>query len=461
MARLLRAPRAAGLEAQVAGRRIPVEAFGAERAPAAGAPTADATAALPGGTDELLAWVRGEPETSGGRILSGRELLSESAFQTAAPTAGGGNLTLWGGGAFGSFGGRDGALQLDGDAWGALLGADYAAGGWLAGLAVGYHESLSGRYASPEPDGELHSWLVGGYPYVGYTAGRLALWGAAGYGQGMLTLTLTGGEPLETGIRLLLGAGGARGELLAPATAGGAGLALNLDALVLRTSSEAVTGLAAAAADVSRLRLGLEGSFALSLGGGARLTPTAELGVRHDGGDAETGFGLDLSGGLSWSAPALGLAAQVSGHGLLVHEDAGFHDWGVAGSLSYDPTPASDLGLSLSLTPAWGGSATSGSDALWARPTMTGLTTGEPRTESSGRITAEAAYGLPLFGGTGTPYLGLGLADGNRDFRLGYRFTVTGTPGRGLTLSLEAARHESTSSSAVQHTITVQATRRW
>ena len=95
----LREPRAAGLEAQVAGRRIPVEAFGAERAPAAGAPTADATAALPGGTDELLAWVRGEPETSGGRILSGRELLSESAFQTAAPTAGGGNLTLWGGGA--------------------------------------------------------------------------------------------------------------------------------------------------------------------------------------------------------------------------------------------------------------------------------------------------------------------------------------------------------------------------
>ena len=76
---------------------------------------------------------------------------------------------------------------------------------------------------------------------------------------------------------------------------------------------------------------------------GGRLTPTAELGVRHD----QTGFGLDLSGGLNWSAPALGLAAHVSGHGLLTYEDAGFHDWEVAGSLSYSPTQ----GLSLPLAP--------------------------------------------------------------------------------------------------------------
>ena len=447
----LRASVSAETRVTLAGHRVP------------SAPTAADPAALDAAADQqLAAWLRGDTAATGSRILTMRELLSESAFQVGAQTAHGGTLTLWGGGAFSRFGGGDGAVELDGDVWAGLLGVDYAQGGWLAGLALAYHESGGGSYRSPAADGALHSWLVGGYPYVGYAAGPLALWGAAGYGQGKLTLTATGDAPLETGIGLLLGAGGARGELLAPDAAGGAGLAVNLDALVLRTSLEATPGLAAAEADVSRLRLGLEGSYALALGSGGRLTPTAELAVRHDGGHAETGFGLDLSGSLRWSAPALGLAAQVSGHGLLLHE-AGFPDWGVAGSFSYDPDPASDLGLSLSLAPAWGGTATSGADALHGRPTMAGLTADAARADPGARITAEAAYGLPLFGtaGVGTPYLGLGLADGSRDYRLGYRLTVTTAPGRDLTLSLEGTRHESTHGADPQHTISLQGTRSW
>ena len=444
----LRASQAAETRVTLAGHRVP------------SAPTTVDPAALDAAADEqLAAWLRGDTAATGSRILTMRELLSESAFQVGAQTAHGGTLTLWGGGAFSRFGGGDGAVELDGDVWAGLLGVDYAHGGWLAGLALAYHESGGGSYRSPAADGALHSWLVGGYPYVGYAAGPLALWGAAGYGQGKLTLTATGGAPLETGIGLLLGAGGARGELLAPDPAGGAGLALNLDALVLRTSLEATPGLAAAEADVSRLRLGLEGSYALALGSGGRLTPTAELAVRHDGGHAETGFGLDLSGSLRWTAPALGLAAQVSAHGLLVHE-AGFADWGVAGSLSYDPDPASDLGLSLSLAPAWGGTATSGAHALHSRPTIAGLTADAARADPGARITAEAAYGLPLFGaaGVGTPYLGLGLADGSRDYRLGYRFAVVAT---GLTLSIEGTRHESTHGADPRHTISLQGTRSW
>ena len=131
----------------------------------------------------------------------------------------------------------------------------------------------------------------------------------------------------------------------------------------------------------------------MSLGGGL-VTPAAELAVRHDSGDAETGFGLGLSGSLGWSAPALGLAAQVRSHGLLAHEAEQFQDWGVAGSFSYDPTPSSDLGLSLSLAPAWRGPANSAADELWARPNMAGLADNAPRTEAGARIAAEAADGL-------------------------------------------------------------------
>ena len=75
--------------------------------------------------------------------------------------------------------------------------------------------------------------------------------------------------------------------------------------------------LAAAQAEVTRLRLGLEGSRPLRFEGGAELIPSVEIGVRHDGGDAETGFGADIGGGLAWSDPQRGLSAEVRGRGLL------------------------------------------------------------------------------------------------------------------------------------------------
>ena len=73
-------------------------------------------------------------------------------------------------------------------------------------------------------------------------------------------------------------------------------------------------------ATVHRLRLGLEASRPVALGsaagsgtvGGAVLTPTLEVGVRH-GGDAETGVGLDLGGALALSVPERGLRAELRG----------------------------------------------------------------------------------------------------------------------------------------------------
>ena len=78
---------------------------------------------------QLAAWLSGDTAATGSRILTARELLSESAFQVGAQTADGGTLTLWGGGAFSRFGGGDGAVELDGDVWAGLLGVDYAHGG--------------------------------------------------------------------------------------------------------------------------------------------------------------------------------------------------------------------------------------------------------------------------------------------------------------------------------------------
>ena len=58
--------------------------------------------------------------------------------------------------------------------------------------------------------------------------------------------------------------------------------------MVVRTASDAASGaggtLAAAEAEVTRLRFGLEGSRPFRLGGGLVLTPDMEIAVRRHGG---------------------------------------------------------------------------------------------------------------------------------------------------------------------------------
>ena len=55
--------------------------------------------------------------------------------------------------------------------------------------------------------------------------------------------------------------------------------------------------------------------------------------LRHDGGDAETGAGMDVGAGLVVSDAGSGLV-DVRVRTLLVHQDADFSERGVAVSLS-------------------------------------------------------------------------------------------------------------------------------
>ena len=140
-----------------------------------------------------------------------------------------------------------------------------------------------------------------------------------------------------------MAAAGARGALLEPGADGGLMLALVADALWTRTTSEQALGLESAEADVTQLRLGLEGGWSLSLGGG-ELAPTVELGLRHDGGDAETGLGVELGGGLTWRHLGLGLAFDVQGRTLVTHEEDGVEDRGFSAGIAFDSGPADRSG---------------------------------------------------------------------------------------------------------------------
>ena len=169
------------------------------------------------------------------------------------------------------------------------------------------------------------------------------------------------------------------------------------------------------------------------------LTPTLELGVRRDGGDAETGAGIDLGGSLRYADAALGLTAEASGRYLAAHGDDAYREWGASASVRIDPgTPG--RGLTLAVTPSWGAAATGGAGRLWSVRDARGLA--GRGFDAAMRLRAEVGYGLAAFRGKGavTPFAGLSMAGSmGRDWRLGAQWTR----GAALGMSLQATRRES------------------
>ena len=352
-------------------------------------------------------------------------MLTGTSFTLTGEETGSGSLAVWGRAAHSRFDGRESGSSVDGEVTTVALGMDRATGPWVWGVSLAHSEGR-GTHRLDERSNRLSSSLTGLYPFVGYEAGnRLLLWGVAGYGEGDLELTLEGGDPQEARLTLAMAATGARGELLSGDD--GFSLSVETDALFVRTSSGEAEELAETDADASRLRLGLEGSWTLATEGGGRLKPAVKVGLRHDGGDAETGFGVDLASSLSWSEPALGFTTDLSAHGLLAHEAGGFEERGVSGSLTWDRDRSSDRGLSLTVRQSLGSGGSGGAGRLLERETLAGL--GEDDGQGSrGRFDAELGYGLPVLGDrfTATPWVGFGLSGSARDYTLGWRFRPLG-----------------------------------
>ena len=406
----------------------------------------------------LSEWLRGETEDEDGargfgeQGMSARELLTSSSFSMTGGTAETGFASFWGRGAVTRFDGREGALDVDGEVASAMLGADWSRDRVLAGLMLS-HSQGEGGYRGGSGSGTVESTLTALFPYARYALSEsLSVWGMAGYGAGTLTLTPEGGAPLRPDMDFAMGALGVRSVLL-DGGADGATLAAKSDAFAVRTGTDAVSGdvgrLEAAQADVTRVRLALEGSRPFSLSGSAVFTPSLELGVRHDGGDAETGFGADIGAGLMLSDPLRGLSAELRARGLLTHEDGGMRERGLSGTLAFDPASETGRGLSLSLTQTVGGQASGGADALLERTTLAGLGA-EDGGLSARRLDARVGYGFGVLDEryTSTPELGLGLSDAGREFRLGWRLAESVSAGLAFELGLEGTRYESTGAGA-------------
>ena len=149
------------------------------------------------------------------------------------------------------------------------------------------------------------------------------------------------------------------------------------------------------------------------------LTPSAEIGLRRDDGDAETGFGADIGAGIAWVDAQSGLGAELRGRGLLAHEAKGFGERGLSASFAWDPVTG-DRGPRLSLTQTLGVPAQGGTDALLTHRTPTGPAGVPSDSLRDRRLEARFEYGFPAFGHrvTATPEIAVGLSDAGRDYSL-------------------------------------------
>ena len=331
-----------------------------------------------------------------GSFLPGGDLFSNSEFELNREQHGG-VVSVWSRSSRSYFGGMEGALSLNGDMRTTMLGADYRRGPLTVGLSVGRSLGLGG-YGGPSA-GQVTSSMTGVYPWLGYQVNdRVSVWGVTGYGTGALSLTPDGATALETGMSMAMTAAGTRGELIGSRATGGFALAFKADALWVGAATELVDGAAgrlnASQAGVTRVRTALEGSRGFSVGGRVSLTPSVEVGLRQDGGDAETGAGMDVGGGLVFTDAVTGLSLDVRVRTLVVHQADGFTERGMSLSFGWDPTPSSPLGLTARVAPSWGGQAAGGAEALWNGQMAYGAGS-HHMAGSGGQVNAEVGYGLP------------------------------------------------------------------
>ena len=400
------------------------------------------------------------------RVLGGSSFLVPLSSHDGESGSGAGAV-VWGGGDFRGIGGGDGDaddVDWEGSVWSARLGADLRfVDNLIAGLALSwtggaleYVDQLAPTYR----EGTYATWLIGAYPYVGWNTAGLGLWATGGIGFGGVSIDDADEdyEKQEAGLtQWSLGAGASMTLLSTDDFMAGGTTALKLraegffgGASVAENEAKTIQKLDVG---VQQARAVVETSHAWHFAGGGSLKPALEVGGRFDGGDGETGVGLEVGGGVTWADPGSGLTVAARGRALVLRDNYG--EWGVSGLIELDPGAAGH-GLSMSVRPTWGVTA-SGVDGLWEHGTVDLPAGSRP----GGRVEAEIGYGLPAFGVTGvlTPFAEAALTDaGARSLSLGGRLEI----GAAFDLNLEAERSESADPNAApEHDLTLEGSVRW
>lgn len=305
----------------------------------------------------------------------------------------------------------------DGMASNVYLGVDVTAGEcWMFGVAVASNSGESDySYGTATQTMDLSLTTV--LPYVSYQpSDNTSLWGVAGFGSGELDTTVVGASNDVSDLSANITMVGGRQHLT---STGRLDLALRADAAVASIETDSGAGAAdGLMADVNRIRAGLEGSFTTDTGQGGTLSPFGQVSLRSDGGDGDTGTGIEISGGVRMASDVFTL--EVRGRTLAMHSADDYKESGFSLMATLNPS-ASATGVSVTLAPRWGADAQA-SDMLWqdtvsVNPMQSyGVMTGFGNDGSTKSMETKIGYGM-LVGQERyllTPFVDLAVSDSQR-----------------------------------------------
>ncbi len=397
-----------------------------------------------------------------GRIFENRpvnlaQVMNGSSFATPFGFGRGcilcpGSPTFWGRGDYGRMSSDDGSLDWEGNLTRAQIGLDARPGAEvLTGLALSWAQG-SFDYSAPllgeeRVDGTYTPRMLSLHPYVGFSPGRLGVWLTAGLGRGDIEVDdeqgTVGQQSSDTSLRTA--SVGASGDLLA---SGPTQLRVKAAATVAQVEIEGGevedgkgNRIAEQTVSANRLRLALKGSHAYDVGMDGQMTPQLEVALRQDGGDGQTGAGVEVSGGLRYEGGGFTLEAMARSLVSDGDDEVEYQEWG-AHLLLQRSAGIGGRGLSLRVMPTYGTQANS--LTLWERSVAEIADRGAMNAQ--GQLRTEVGYGLAAPGGRGvyTVYSGMTQAPKRMQLRLGTRFEVDSS----MSVSLESTRWQRMASAA-------------
>ena len=412
---------------------------------------------------QLLALNDEERNGAEGESLTLQQVLDGSSFllPLIEEDAASARLATWGCGEIRSLdgGGENGTAAWGGEVYNAQLGADIRLSrDMIAGVSVsqsGGSLDYGGAAGTAERGGSYDLRLTGIHPYVGWSLSPgLEMWTTVGVAKGKLRVSdrdHPAGLSMESSATLTTGAVGINGRIQAD------------DVTTVRLKGEgalarlkvgsADKAFSEATANLQRLRLAVETSYKSIIENVGLLTPWGELGLRHDGGDGETGASLEAGGGLRFRNIEQGWNAEVSGRWLALREDARPRERGFAARFRYDPETLG-FGPWVGLSQSWGDTG-SRVNRLWEEGASEPAALGS----MTRRLDLELGYGFAALEGRGalTPFMAMSLDEHNgRGYRLGSRLALR----QAASVSVEAERRERPAD-ATDHTVMVRSDARF
>ena len=250
---------------------------------------------------------------------------------------------------------REGKAELEGSVTSFVLDASRAHDDRVIGATLALGRGI-GRYMDRGMSGDIEADLLAFAPYARLSlADHATVWGTVGYGRGNLALNPNGRQEIEADFDYYLAAAGMRGVLAGTGAAVAAAAASavpegsegRLEAIADLVWTRTDSTMPAAATEDTRMRLGLEGTWAIQRETGGSLYMSSQLlvAVHPDADESPGGSSVEIGAGVGGNVRR-GLGFEVAGRAVVGHDSRDFRDRELTASLTYDAYPAVERGFS-------------------------------------------------------------------------------------------------------------------